>query len=137
MDWTPEQPRYKIEVVQLRCTGRMVDDGEFIEAAALEHSEIRKIWADGGYNGRVIEELQERTGIDIEVVKRTDDMSGFVVLPRRWVVERTFGWMERCRLLNREYERTVSSSTADVFHAMCMVMGRRLASKVDHDGNVA
>lgn len=108
-----------------------------IEAAALEHSEIRKIWADGGYNGHVIKELGERMGIDIEVVKRTDDMRGFVVLPRRWVVERTFGWMERCRLLNREYERTVSSSTADVLHAMCMVMGRRLASEGASDSGVA
>jgi len=98
-----------------------------IRRAALEHSSITKIWADGAYNGAVINELRESTGIDIEMVKRTDDMAGFVVLPRRWVVERTFGWMERFRLLNREYERTVSSSTADVFHAMCMVLGRRLA----------
>lgn len=98
-----------------------------IETAALEHSQLQKVWADGAYHGRVIDELEERTGIDIELVKRTDDMSGFVVLPRRWVVERTFGWMERFRLLNREYERTVESSTANVFNAMIMVMGRRLA----------
>lgn len=101
-----------------------------IERAALEHSELRKLWADSVYNGRQIEELEQRTGIDIEVVKRTDDMNGFVVLPRRWVVERTFGWMERFRLLNREYERTVTSSTTDVFHAMIMVMGRRLAARI-------
>lgn len=98
-----------------------------VENAALERSHIQKSWADSVYNGRQIEEVEERTGIDIEVVKRTDDMSGFVVLPRRWVVERTFGWMERFRLLNREYERTVTSSTADVYHAMIMTMDRRLA----------
>ena len=98
-----------------------------IRSAALEHSYITKIWADGAYNGAPIAELRASTGIDIEMVKRTDDMSGFVVLPRRWVVERTFGWMERFRLLNREYERTTTSSTADVFHAMSMVLVRRLA----------
>lgn len=101
-----------------------------IENAALEHSNLQKIWTDGVYNGKPIESLEERTGIDIEMVKRTDDMSGFSVLPRRWVVERTFGWMERFRLLNREYERTVSSSEAGVFHAMIMIMGRRLAERI-------
>jgi transposase len=99
-----------------------------IERAALEHSSIQKIWADGAYKGSVIQALQERTGIDIEVVKRTDDMSGFVVLPRRWVVERTFGWMERYRLLNREYERTVTSSRDGVLHAMSMILLRRITS---------
>ncbi|MEZ4449125.1 MAG: IS5 family transposase [Nannocystaceae bacterium] len=101
-----------------------------VEAAAFEHSELQKIWADGVYNGQPIIDLEQRTGIDIEVVKRTDDMSGFVVLPRRWTVERTFGWLERFRLLNREYERTISSSTAGVYHAMITIMGRRLAGEV-------
>jgi len=58
-----------------------------IKRAALEHSSLTKIWADGAYNGAVIDELRESTSIDIEMVKRTDDMAGFVVLPRRWVVE--------------------------------------------------
>jgi putative transposase len=100
-----------------------------IQSAALEHSEIRKIWADGVYNGQPIADLEKRTGIDIEIVKRTDDMSGFVVVPRRWVVERTFGWLDRFRLLNREYERTIASSTAGIYHAMVMVMSRRLAGE--------
>lgn len=108
-----------------------------LERAALEHSQLQKVWVDGAYNGRVLEALEERTNIDIEMVKRTDDMSGFVVLPRRWVVERTFGWMERFRLLNREYERTVSSSTADVFHAMCTIMCRRLAAVKSHDSKIS
>lgn len=99
-----------------------------IESAVLEHSYLQKIWVDGAYNGAAIDTLREETNIDIEMVKRTDDMKGFVVLPRRWVVERTFGWMERFRLLNREHERTVTSASADVFHAMCMVLGRRLAA---------
>jgi len=99
-----------------------------IERAALEHSYLQKIWADGAYHGRVLDELQARTNIEIEIVKRTDDMQGFVVLPQRWIVERTFGWFERFRLLSREYERTTTSSRDDIFHAMCMVMCKRLAS---------
>jgi putative transposase len=99
-----------------------------IERAAIEHSSIKKIWTDGAYTGSAIQELRERTGIDIEIVKRTDDMSGFVVLPHRWVVERTFGWMERFRLLSREYERTVTSSRDGVLHAMSMILLRRITS---------
>lgn len=108
-----------------------------LERAALEHSNLQKVWVDGAYTGGVLGRLAERTNIDIEMVKRTDDMSGFVVLPRRWVVERTFGWMERFRLLNREYERTVSSSTADVFHAMCTIMCRRLAVARSNDSHIS
>lgn len=108
-----------------------------LEQASLEHSHLQTVWVDGVYNGAVLEQLGKRTNIKIEMVKRTDDMSGFVVLPRRWVVERTFGWMERFRLLNREYERTVSSSTADVFHAMCTIMCRRLAAVKSHDSQVS
>lgn len=99
-----------------------------VEQAALEHSTIRKIWVDGIYTGEVIQNLRERTNIDIEVVKRTDDMRGFVVLPRRWVVERTFGWMERFRLLSREVERSIESSREDVYHAMTIVLLRRITS---------
>ena len=94
---------------------------------ALKPRGILGAFNDKDHHGRVIDDLEQRTGINIELVKRIDDMSGFVVLPRRWVVERIFGWMERFRLLNREYERTVESSTANVFSAMSMVMGRRLA----------
>lgn len=101
-----------------------------VEQVALEHSMIRKIWADGAYTGEVIEDLRKRTGIDIELVKKKDNQKGFVVLPRRWVVERTFGWMERFRLLSREVERTVESSREDVYHAMCMVLLRRITSGV-------
>jgi len=99
-----------------------------VEQVALEHATIQKLWADGAYTGEVIENLRKRTNIDIELVKRSDDMRGFVVLPHRWVVERTFGWMERFRLLSREVERSIESSREDVFHAMCMILLRRITS---------
>ena len=52
-----------------------------LEQAALEHSSLRKVWADGAYHGRAIDEARARTNIEIEMVKRSDDMKGFVVLP--------------------------------------------------------
>ncbi|MFC5959508.1 transposase [Streptomyces pratens] len=63
----------------------------------------------------------------LEVVKRTDDMEGFVVLPRRWVVERTFAWLMHSRRLARDYETLPASSEAMIRWSMVTRMGRRLA----------
>lgn len=128
-------------ILALAITPASVQDrdmaGPVVERALLEHSYIHKVWADGIYTGQVIEDLRQT--VDIEVVKRPRDASGFVVLPRRWVVERTFGWMERFRLLSREYERTVSSSTADIYCAMSMILARRITSayrsSAEHHGS--
>ena len=97
-----------------------------LREARRQYPTLRHVWADGAYRGEVIDRVEQDTGIEIEVVKRTDDMSGFVVLPRRWVVERTNGWLCKFRLLNKEYERSVESSRADVLLAMMSVMLRRL-----------
>ena len=61
------------------------------------------------------------------MVKRSDDVQGFAVLPRRWVVERTFGWLMRHRRLVRDYERTESSAEAWIHLAMIRIQLRRLA----------
>ena len=66
---------------------------------------LRLIWADGGYAGKLVgwvRDLRRRGRLRLEVVKRSDDAKGFVVLPRRWVVERTFGWMGRSRRLSKD-----------------------------------
>ena len=116
-------------ILALKITPASVQDrdmaGPVVKQALLEHSYIHKVWTDGVYTGQVIDAL--RNIVDVEVVKRTD-ATGFVVLPRRWVVERTLGWTERFRLLSREYERTVSSSSADIYCAMSMILTRRLTS---------
>lgn len=65
------------------------------------------------------------------MVKRSDDMKGFVVLPKRWCVERTFGWFGKYRLLSKEYEGTLESSKADIFLAMTSLMLRRLTRPAD------
>lgn len=97
-----------------------------LREAHREYPTLERVWADGAYRGEVIDIVQEETGLSIEVVKRTDDLRGFVVLPKRWVVERTNGWLCKFRLLNKEYERTTESSRADVLHAMTTIMLRRL-----------
>jgi putative transposase len=63
----------------------------------------------------------------LAIVKRTDDMHGFVVLPRRWVVERTFAWLGRNRRLSKDYEHAMTSSEAVVYIASIRLLVRRLA----------
>lgn len=88
---------------------------------------LHLIWADGGYAGKLIDWVKEFGGWVLQIVKRTDDMKGFVVLPRRWVVERTFGWLGRCRRLSKDYEQSIQSSEAMILIAMIGLMARRLA----------
>lgn len=95
-------------------------------AAHAAHRTIKHVWADCAYNGEGITKVQELTGLTVEVVKHEEGHRGFAVLPRRWVVERTNAWFGRFRLLNKEYERTLASSRADVLMGMTMLMLRRL-----------
>ncbi|MEM9753940.1 MAG: transposase, partial [Planctomycetota bacterium] len=64
---------------------------------------LKKIWVDGGYAGRFVDEAKSVFGRVVEVVKRSD-AKGFVVLPKRWIVERTFGWFSKYRRLSKDYE---------------------------------
>jgi putative transposase len=88
---------------------------------------LQRIWADGGYAGKLIGWLQETCGWVLEIIKRNDAVKGFKLLPRRWVVERTFGWLGRYRRLSKDYERLPGSSEAMVYWAMTRLMVRRLA----------
>ena len=85
---------------------------------------IRKIWADGGYQGEKLASALKKLGIgsDLEIVKKTKDVKDFKVLYRRWVVERTFAWMSRCRRLAKDYERSLESSLAWAQLAACRFM---------------
>jgi putative transposase len=90
---------------------------------------LRVLWVDGGYTGEAFAQWvkERRPKLEVEVVKRSDDVTGFKVLPRRWVVERTFGWLMRHRRLVRDYERTEMSAEAWVYIAMIRIQLRRLA----------
>jgi putative transposase len=87
---------------------------------------LRRIWADGGYAGKLIGWVQATCGWVLEIIKRTDVVKGFKLLPRRWVVERTFGWIGRYRRLSKDYERLPESSEAMVYWTMTRLMVRRL-----------
>jgi len=84
------------------------------------------IWADGGYAGKLIEWVQTLGGWTLQIVKRCDDVKGFVVLPRRWVVERTFAWIGRYRRMSKDYETQTQSSEAMIRLAMINLMVHRL-----------
>jgi putative transposase len=90
---------------------------------------LRLIWADGGYAGQLIEWVRECCNWVLDIIKRSDSRRGFVVLPRRWVVERTFGWLGRYRRLSKDYEELPQTGEAMVYAAMIHLMTRRLARK--------
>ena len=108
-----------------------------LDALATAYRRLRLIWADGAYAG-VLQEwltaLRQRARVRLEIVKRSDrsdDATGFVVLPKRWIVERTFGWLNRCRRLSKDkdYETLVPHSEAMIYIALSHLMLRRLHIK--------
>lgn len=88
---------------------------------------LEKIWADGGYAGQLVTWTSELWGWILEIVKRTDKLPQFVVQPKRWIVERTFGWLGRYRRLSKDYEQTTQSSEAMIRISMINLMLHRLS----------
>ncbi len=90
---------------------------------------LRILWVDGGYSGQDFAQWVSglRRKLEVEVVQRSDQTRGFRVLPRRWVVERTFSWLMRHRRLVRDYESTETSAQAWIYIAMIRIQLRRLA----------
>ena len=83
------------------------------------------IWADSAYAGKLVTWVKDHLRVLLEIVRRNDDVRGFQVLPRRWVVERTFGWFGRCRRLSKDYERETETSETFIYIAMIGIMLRR------------
>ena len=86
---------------------------------------LKLVWADGAY-ASLGDWIKKNLGWELEIKKRPQDAKGFVVLPRRWVVERTFGWLGRYRRLSRDFEHTVRSSESMVYAASVRRMLRLL-----------
>jgi putative transposase len=86
---------------------------------------LEKVFADGGYAGKLIERVSTHCNTTLEVVKRTDPHK-FVVLAKRWIVERTFAWIAKARRLAREYETLPKSEEGMIYIAMIHVMLRRV-----------
>ena len=89
---------------------------------------LLKLYADGGYQGPVFQAAMNEimSQINVEIVKRSDYAKGFVVLPKRWVVERTFAWLNRCRRLAKDWECRTRKARAFLMLASIRMMVRRL-----------
>jgi len=91
---------------------------------------LLKLYADGGYQGAAFQAGMKKAlkNIDVEIVKRSDQQKGFVVLPKRWVVERTFAWLNRCRRLAKDWECLNRNGLAFLRLASIRFMLRKLCN---------
>ena len=103
-------------------------DGAWVVLARLQgrFPRLQKIWADGGYAGRLVKATQRACGWVLEVVKRRPEAKGFEVISHRWIVERTFAWLGRYRRLSKDYEELPESEETAIRVAMIHLMLRRL-----------
>ena len=89
---------------------------------------VERIFADGGYQGAATAAAVHELGVwHLEIVKRSDTAKSFQVLPKRWIVERTFGWLGRCRRLAKDFENLSRMALAFLRLAMIRIMMRRIA----------
>ena len=92
---------------------------------------LKKIWADAAYRGQELADwCKEQGDWDLEVVARTPGARGFNVLPKRWVVERTFAWLSRNRRMSKDFERKVQTSETLIEVAMIRLLVARLGRKI-------
>jgi putative transposase len=90
--------------------------------AAQQFPLLQKVWADAAYQGPRVELFAQQAGLQVQVVKRSEQDRGFVVQAKRWIVERTFAWLSRERRLARDYERKEESSEAFIYLGMSRLM---------------
>lgn len=107
-------------------------DGARLLLTGLENSFgwLKIIWADSAYAGKLVDwvsMLKRHRWIKLDIVRRCDKVSGFKILPKRWIVERTFGWLSKFRRLSKDYETSIESSEALIYIAMSRIMVARLA----------
>lgn len=107
--------------IQDRDGGRLA-----LSAMHADYPTVTKVWADGAYAGKLVEHARDELNVDVEVVSTPPGTHTFKVLPRRWVVERTYGWWNRERRLSKDYERFPETTQAFVYVTMIRLMTRRL-----------
>jgi putative transposase len=103
---------------------------QLLEILRHQYWRLRHIWADGAYAGPLVDwvrTLRPQRLIRLEITKRSDAVKGFVVIPKRWIVERTFRWCNRYRRLSKDYELLPATSEAMIQVTMIHLMTRRLA----------
>ena len=101
---------------------------DLLSLACQRTQRLKKVWVDAGYQSNdLARRASQDLGVDVEIVSRPEGSKGFVILPRRWVAERTFAWLGRYRRLSKEYEFEPQSSESMIYIAMSNLMLRRLA----------
>jgi putative transposase len=124
-------------LLAVAVTSAAVDDGAaapevFAQAESEVFPRLAKVYADNKYHQHALYGwLQDNVSYVLEIVRRPKDQEGFQVLPQRWVVERTFAWLGRCRRLSKEYERRTDTSETIVKISMLHLMLNRLAPRED------
>ena len=98
--------------------------GPLLQASRALYPCIERVFADSAYNH---ERVEKATSIVVEIVRKIEDQVGFVVLPRRWVVERFFAWINRNRRLAKDFEATIESARGFLYAASVMLLVRRIA----------
>jgi putative transposase len=99
-----------------------------IDKVAETFPTIQKLWADGAYQGDLIALVKETLGAVLEIVERQAGQKGFQLLPKRWVVERTFAWLGWYRRLSKDYERLLECSESMIYLASIRLLLRRIAA---------
>ena len=105
----------------------MVLKGYAAESEINTGRSIKRIWADGIYAGKLVDWVKEKLHIILDIVRRDPEQRGFKVLPKQWIVERTFGWFGRYRRLSKGCEHDISSSEAMIYVVSIRLMLRRKA----------
>ncbi len=108
--------------VQDRDGARLV-----IQKVRFDSPRLKKLGADGAYAGELEDWVHRFTGWELDIVRRNDAARGFTVLPKRWIVERTFGWLGRYRRLSKDYEFFTQTGENLIYMAMINLMLHRLA----------
>jgi putative transposase len=109
--------------IQARDGAKLV----FAKLSQATQAALKKIWADGAYRGQLVEWVKENLDAILEIVEKEASQKGFKLLPRRWVVERTFAWLGRYRRLSKDYERCLECSEGMIYLASIHTILRRLA----------
>jgi putative transposase len=102
------------------------DGAKLVFETRVRFPRLKKVWADGAYGGQLLLWVLETCRFILDIVKRSDKQKGFVVLPRRWVVERSLAWLTRCRRLVRDFEGLPSTTESWTYLANIQLVLRRL-----------
>jgi len=121
MHMTPADEQERRQVAEMAC-----------QVQEITGDNVSIMFVDQGYAGETPKQAAAAEGIDLQVIKLPEAKKGFVLLPRRWVVERSFGWMARFRRLARDYERLPKTVAALHFLAFSMLMLKNFVALVSH-----